>query len=106
MCSILLARVKKRSKRPVISASTCSGGIPEKNVATTTTGMLIAGKRSTGIRMTLLRPTMARTKQTTTTTCGFRIANRDILRLRRLSCLPAADHVPERGDGEHACDDG
>jgi hypothetical protein len=32
-------QVKKRSKRPVMSLSICSGGIPEKNVATTTTGM-------------------------------------------------------------------
>ena len=33
-----LASVKKRSNRPVMSVSICSGGMPEKKVATTTTG--------------------------------------------------------------------
>src|SRR5215471_12459896 len=52
-----LASVKNRSNRPVISFSICSGGMPEKNVATTTTGILIEGNRSTGIRTRLVSPT-------------------------------------------------
>jgi hypothetical protein len=44
MCSMPLPRVKKRSKRPVMSVSICSGGMPLKKVATTTTGILISGK--------------------------------------------------------------
>ncbi len=45
MWSMPLPSVKKRSKRPVMSVSICSGGMPEKNVATTTTGMLIDRKQ-------------------------------------------------------------
>ncbi len=59
MCSMPLPSVKKRSNRPVMSFSICSGGMPEKNVATTTTGMLMLGNRSTGIRTTLVRPMTA-----------------------------------------------
>ena len=40
-----LPRVKKRSKRPVMSFSICSGGMPEKKVATTTTGMRMAREK-------------------------------------------------------------
>ena len=46
--------------------STCSGGIPEKNVARTTTGISIAGNISTGIRRTLTVPNIATMKQATT----------------------------------------
>src|ERR1022692_4614371 len=50
MWSMPAARVKNRSNRPVMSFSICSGGMPEKKVATTTTGILIGGNRSTGRR--------------------------------------------------------
>ncbi len=67
MCSMPLPKVKKRSNRPVISFSTCSGGMPLKNVATTTTGILIAGKRSTGIRAMLVMPKTQTIRQRTMT---------------------------------------
>ena len=72
---MLLASVKNRSNRPVMSVSICSGGMPEKNVATTTTGILIGGNRSTGMRATVLTPTTASTRQRTTIRYGFRIEN-------------------------------
>jgi hypothetical protein len=39
--------------------------MPLKNVATTTTGILIGGKRSTGMRATVVVPMMAIIKQRT-----------------------------------------
>ena len=65
MWSTPLARVKKRSKRPVMSVSICSGGMPEKKVATTTTGMRIGGNRSTGMRTRVLTPTTQVMRQKT-----------------------------------------
>ncbi len=65
-----LASVKKRSNRPVMSVSICSGGMPEKKVATTTTGMLIGGNRSTGIRTRLVTPTTQVIRQSTMTKYG------------------------------------
>src|SRR5262245_33613764 len=79
MCSMLLASVKKRSNLPVMSVSICSGGIPEKNVATTTTGIWIGGNRSTGIRTIDTTPTTANTRQKTTIRYGLRIENPAIL---------------------------
>src|SRR5258708_40377595 len=67
MWSIPLARVKKRSKRPVMSVSICSGGMPEKKVATTTTGILIGGNKSTGIRTNVVTPTTQVIRHTTMT---------------------------------------
>ncbi len=78
MWSMPLPSVKKRSKRPVMSVSICSGGIPEKNVATTTTGMLMVGNRSTGMRTRLVMPTTAVIRQATMMKYGKRIANRDM----------------------------
>ena len=65
MCSMPLPSVKKRSKRPVMSFSICSGGMPLKKVATTTTGILIAGKRSTGMRTSVVTPTTIMIRQST-----------------------------------------
>ncbi len=65
MCSMPLPRVKKRSKRPVMSVSICSGGMPLKKVATTTTGILIAGKRSTGMRVMQVIPSTITIRQRT-----------------------------------------
>ena len=65
MWSMPLASVKKRSNRPVMSFSICSGGMPEKNVATTTTGILIGGNKSTGIRTRLVTPTTQTMRQMT-----------------------------------------
>ena len=65
MCSIPLPSVKNRSKRPVMSFSICSGGMPLKKVAMTTTGILIAGKRSTGIRAMLVTPKTQTIRQRT-----------------------------------------
>ena len=49
MWSMPGASVKKRSRRRVMSFSICSGGMPGKNVAVTTTVMSIEGNISTGI---------------------------------------------------------
>src|SRR5215469_8174667 len=78
MWSTPLASVKKRSNRPVMSVSICSGGMPLKNVATTTTGILIGGNKSTGIRRRLVTPTTQVIKQMTMTKYGNRKANRDM----------------------------
>ena len=94
MCSILLASVKNRSKRPVISASICSGGMPEKNVATITTGMLISGKRSTGIRATAVIPTTAIIRHTTRIRYGLRIEKPGI------SSWSFASHEAKGGDAD------
>src|SRR3954471_5360589 len=75
-----LASVKKRSKRPVMSFSICSGGMPEKNVATTTTGILIEGKRSTGIRTTVAVPMTQIIRQMTMIKYGKRMEKRDMRR--------------------------
>ena len=53
-----------------MSVSTCSGGMPEKKVATTTTGMRIGGNRSTGIRATLVTPTTQVIRHSTITKYG------------------------------------
>jgi hypothetical protein len=78
MWSTPLARVKKRSKRPVMSVSICSGGMPLKKVATTTTGILIGGNRSTGIRTKLVTPTTQVMRQMTMMRYGRRMAKRDM----------------------------
>jgi len=78
MWSMPLPRVKKRSNRPVMSFSICSGGMPEKNVATTTTGILILGNRSTGILTRLVRPRTETIRQATTMKYGNRSENRDM----------------------------
>ena len=78
MCSMLLPSVKNRSKRPVMSVSTCSGGMPEKKVATTTTGILMSGNRSTGMRPRLVTPTTATIRQMTTIRYGLPMAKPDI----------------------------
>src|SRR5580765_4152615 len=78
MWSTPLARVKKRSNRPVMSVSICSGGIPEKNVATTTTGILIGGNRSTGIRTRLVTPTTHVIRHRTRMRYGYRREKRDM----------------------------
>jgi hypothetical protein len=70
--------VKNLSKRPVMSVSICSGGIPLKNVATTTTGILIGGNKSTGIRMRLVTPTTQTMRQMTMMRYGRRMAKRDM----------------------------
>jgi hypothetical protein len=62
----------------VISLSTCSGGIPEKKVATSTTGMFMDGNISTGMRKRLLRPSTVITRQATTIKYGVRMENPDI----------------------------
>src|SRR5260370_38259964 len=49
MWSMPGASVKKRSWREVMSFSTCSGGIPGKNVAGTHTVMSMDGNMSTGL---------------------------------------------------------
>src|ERR1044072_8551833 len=74
-----LASVKKRSKRPVMSFSICSGGIPEKNVATTTTGILIGGNRSTGIRTRAGGPTTESNRREKTIKYGLRMEKPAIL---------------------------
>src|SRR5579872_6808228 len=79
MWSIPDPRVNMRSNWPVMSFSTCSGGMPEKKVATTTTGILIGGNKSTGIRTTLVKPTTHTARQATTIKCGWRMAKRDIV---------------------------
>jgi hypothetical protein len=48
-----------------MSFSICSGGIPEKKVATTTTGMLMGGNKSTGIRIKLVTPSTQVMRQMT-----------------------------------------
>src|SRR5215469_5322177 len=73
-----LASVKNRSNRPVMSVSICSGGMPLKNVATTTTGILIGGNKSTGIRNRLVTPTTHVIRQMTMTKYGKRKAKRDM----------------------------
>ena|SRR5579885_4605 len=73
-----LPSVKNRSKRPVMSFSMSSGGIPEKNVATTTTGMLMPGNRSTGMRTRLLTPTTTTIRQATMMKYGYRRENLDM----------------------------
>ncbi len=67
MWSMPAASVKNRSNRPVISVSICSGGMPEKNVATTTTGMLMGGNKSTGMRTRVVTPTTQTMRQMTMT---------------------------------------
>jgi len=52
--------------------------MPEKNVATTTTGMLMLGNRSTGMRTRLVMPITAVIRQVTMTKYGKRIAKRDM----------------------------
>src|SRR5882724_10728766 len=78
MWSMPLPRVKKRSKRPVMSFSICSGGMPEKKVATTTTGMRTAGKRSTGMRTRLVTPITQIIKHMTMMRYGYRMEKRDM----------------------------
>ena len=73
-----LPSVKNRSNRPVMSVSICSGGIPLKKVATTTTGILIAGNKSTGIRTRLVTPTTQVMRQRTMMRYGRRMAKRDM----------------------------
>lgn len=51
--------------------------MPEKKVATTTTGIRIEGNKSTGIRTKLVMPTMQVIRQTTTIKYGYRMANFD-----------------------------
>src|SRR6202020_2925861 len=81
------ASVKKRSSGSVMAVSLSCGGMPEKNVATTTSGKLMGGKRSTGIRDKLVTPITTSTRQITITKYGLRIENPAIkfvrLRLRR-----------------------
>ena len=48
-----------------MSVSICSGGMPEKNVATTTTGILMGGNKSTGMRTTVVTPTTQTMRQMT-----------------------------------------
>src|SRR5688572_31166 len=95
MCSILLASVKNRSKRPVMSASICSGGMPEKNVATITTGMLISGKRSTGIRATAVIPTTAIIRHTTRIRYGLRIEKPGISDAHPVTWIPEVSVLQE-----------
>ena len=54
-----------RSNWPVMSFSICWGGMPEKKVATTTTGILMGGNRSTGICSRLDTPTTQTIRQMT-----------------------------------------
>ncbi len=51
-----LPSVKKRSNLPVISVSISSGAMPLYEVATTTSGRLMDGNRSTGILTTQVAP--------------------------------------------------
>ncbi len=88
MWSMPLPSVKNRSKRLVMSFSICSGGMPEKKVATTTTGILMSGNRSTGSRTRALTPTTQTIRQTTMMKYGYLIANRDIS--RSSPCTPSA----------------
>src|SRR4051812_15936312 len=78
MWSMPLPSVKKRSNRPVMSFSICSGGMPEKNVATTTTGIFTSGNRSTGMRLSVVPPMTQTIRQSTMTKYGNRIEKRDI----------------------------
>src|SRR6185437_3051959 len=73
-----LAKVKKRSNRPVMSVSICSGGMPEKNVATTTTVIFIGGNKSTGILTMLVTPMTHVARQRTMIRYGYRIEKRDM----------------------------
>ena len=61
-----------------MSVSICSGGMPLKNVATTTTGILIGGNKSTGIRTRLVTPTTQVMRQMTMIRYGRRMAKRDM----------------------------
>src|ERR1700722_6713705 len=61
-----------------MSDSICSGGIPEENVATTTTGILTSGKRSTGIRVTVVIPTTITNRHIIKMKNGYLIAKEDI----------------------------
>src|SRR6185312_6692966 len=61
-----------------MSLSICSGGMPEKKVATATTGMSIDGNISTGMRPMLTTPITATNRQTTTIRYGVLMAKRDI----------------------------
>ena len=47
-------------------------------MATTTTGMFMAGNMSTGMRTSVATPTTATIRQRTTMKYGFLMANRDI----------------------------
>ena len=60
-----------------MSVSTSSGGIPEKKVATTTSGKLMGGNRSTGMRAKLVIPITTSARQITTMKYGFRMEKRD-----------------------------
>src|SRR5580658_6094062 len=70
-----LASVKNRSNGSVMSVSISCGGMPEKKVATTTCGMLIGGKRSTGILAMPSPPSSSSARQITTMKYGLRIEN-------------------------------
>src|SRR5262249_40387160 len=95
MWSIPLASVKKRSNGLVISVSTSSGGIPEKNVATTTSGILIGGKRYTRIPPQLGVPVNVSTRQKKEVKEGIRKGKRDTaLLLSPLSLISGEiDHL-------------
>ena len=63
--SLPLALFPLKSFRPEMSFSISSGGMPEKNVATTTTGILIGGNKSTGMRTRVVTPTTQMMRQMT-----------------------------------------
>src|SRR5580693_9285864 len=61
----------------------------------TTTGMLIGGNKSTGMRTSATVPTMAMTRHITMMRKGYLIAKRDIISLRKY--LQLRDRVPSAG---------
>src|SRR2546422_9826457 len=75
MWSMPGASVKKRSWREVMSFSTCSGGIPGKKVAVTTTVMSMEGNMSTGILARNDTPSTTMSSAQTMMKYGFRIEN-------------------------------